>query len=439
MQTRVHDDIERTLRDLYLTDPRPWFVGFSGGKDSTMVADLVVRAVESIPQELRAKPVAMICTDTRVEIPAVLELVDSTLARIRSHSERNALRVETHLLRAPYSESFWVNVLGRGYPAPHRAFRWCTQRLKIDPAVRFIEGRLGHWGEAIIVLGARRAESATRARTMSNHRTRNGLSRHPDLPRVWVSNPIEHLTTQAVWEYLLAQTPPWGGDNRDLFWLYESASGSECPMQLDTNGPSCGNSRFGCWTCTVVKRDKATEGLIESGMVSMQGLLEFREKLIAHSDPANGMRESHRMNGDQGPGPLTIGARRLLLESLLLLQQQLGMILVSDEELRLIQTHWSTARQPDDGTGVLRVLNRTRGMCMDNPKSTEMIVGLQGEICACKGARADTLRRMLATVEKYLDSARAHGLPDELLRILNDDLLESAGDEEGNAECQTSS
>ncbi|MGO8813871.1 MAG: hypothetical protein ACLQVG_04295 [Terriglobia bacterium] len=46
---------------------------------------------------------------------------------------------------------------------------------------------------------------------------------------------------------------------------YASASNGECPIQIDTSTPSCGNSRFGCWTCTVVDRDKASEGLLASG------------------------------------------------------------------------------------------------------------------------------------------------------------------------------
>jgi hypothetical protein len=58
-------------------------------------------------------------------------------------------------------------------------------------------------------LGARRAESATRAQTLSGREARNGLTKHPDLPRVWVSNPIQHLTTEEVWAYLLQHPPAW--------------------------------------------------------------------------------------------------------------------------------------------------------------------------------------------------------------------------------------
>jgi len=81
--------------------------------------------------------------------------------------------------------------------------------MKIDPVNVFVQQRLGHWGDAILLLGARRAESSTRAQTLAGIEARSGLRRHPDLPRVWVSNPIEYLSTEEVWAYLLQRPNPW--------------------------------------------------------------------------------------------------------------------------------------------------------------------------------------------------------------------------------------
>lgn len=268
-------EIKNFLRDLYLDDPRPWLVGYSGGKDSTMLASLVFDAVLSVPPGQRKKPVAILCTDTRVEIPAIVETIEATLARMHKLSRQNALNIEVNLLKPPPEQSFWVNIIGRGYPPPNRTFRWCTQRMKIDPVNVFVQQRLGHWGEAILHLGGRRDESSTRAQAMASREARNGLNRHPDLPRVWVSNPIQFLTTEEVWAYLLQKPNPWGNDNRALYKLYANASNGECPIQIDTSTPSCGNSRFGCWTCTVVERDKASEGLLAAGDERMEHLIEF--------------------------------------------------------------------------------------------------------------------------------------------------------------------
>ncbi len=167
MTTRTYRDIRDFLSHLYKEDNRPWLVGFSGGKDSTMLASLIFEAVLSAPAVQRKKPVAVLCTDTRVEIPAIVEMVEGTLTRMQKFSQQNDLSIEVNLLRPPPEQSFWVNVIGRGYPPPNRTFRWCTQRLKIDPVTVFVNQRLGHWSEAILHLGARRAESSSRAQTMS--------------------------------------------------------------------------------------------------------------------------------------------------------------------------------------------------------------------------------------------------------------------------------
>jgi DNA sulfur modification protein DndC len=422
MTTSTYEDIKTSLRQLYLDDERPWLVGFSGGKDSTMLAALVFDAVLSVPQEKRAKPISVVCTDTRVEIPAIVEMVEGSLDKMRKCSEQHGLGIDVNLLKPPSEQSFWVNLIGRGYPPPNRTFRWCTQRMKIDPVNVFVQQRLGHWGEAILHLGARRAESSTRAQVMAGIEVRNGLRRHQDLPRVWVSNPIEYLSTEEVWAYLLQRPNPWGGDNRPLYKLYANASNGECPIQIDTSTPSCGNSRFGCWTCTVVDRDKASEGLLASGDERMEKLIEFRETLLYYRDPANGKRDMKRMNGNEGPGPLTISARRELLTQLIKLQEQTGLKLISEDELFLIQQFWKTARNPDDGGGVGRIVSRQKGIVMSDWKETNRLRELQEEVASEKGIRADTLRRLLAKVDEYSESHRAFGLPDNLLNILKDDL-----------------
>ena len=415
-------ELRDSLVELYHSDSRPWLVGFSGGKDSTMLASLIFEAVESIPESQRTKLIAVLCTDTRVEIPAVSRAVESALELMGQYSKEKNLNINVHLLKPPPEQSFWVNIIGRGYPPPNRTFRWCTQRLKIDPVSKFVQQNIGHWGEAILHLGARRAESSTRAQTMAGMDSRNGLRRHPDLARVYVSNPIEFLSTEEVWAYLLQKKNPWGGDNRALYKMYANASGGECPIQIDTSTPACGNSRFGCWTCTVVERDKASEGLLAAGDEVMEHLLGFRAKLVEAQNPLNGWRDTKRMNGADGPGPLTIEGRRQLLEALLKLQQETKLTLISPEEILLIQQMWKAARNPDDGLGVSRIVQSTKG-------ETEMAIGdgnqlrdLEERIAGQLNVRADTLRRMLAKVEEYSDSHRAHGLPDDLLNILKDDL-----------------
>lgn len=282
---------------------------------------------------------------------------------------------------------------------------------------------MGRWGEAILHLGARRAESASRAQTLGKRETRSGLRKHVDLPNVWISNPIEHLSTEEVWAYLLQVPNPWGGDNRALFKLYSNATGGECPLVLDKSTPSCGNSRFGCWTCTVVERDKASEGLLESGDERMEALIDFRETLIYYRNPENNKRDSKGMRGGNHPGPLLMKSRKELLSKLLKLQEETGLTLITEEELLLIQRLWQSARDPDDGNGVERIIRKHKGLPMNSDfQELNRLRDLQEKVARQKNISAESLRRMLNKVEEYSEMQRAHGLSDDLLNILKDDL-----------------
>lgn len=422
----MFDEIIETLRDLYLLDARPWVIGYSGGKDSTVIVSLAFEAVASLPPEARTKEIAVVCTDTRVEIPAVVQRVSAELDAMNRASVEKEFGITAHLLKPPAEQSFWVNMLGRGYPPPNRTFRWCTQRLKIDPVSDFIRGKLGHWGEAIIILGARRTESGSRAQTLGARKKReHGLRRHEDLPRCWISTPIEELSTMDVWDYLIERPNPWGGDNQGLFQLYKDASGGECPLVMDQTTPSCGNSRFGCWTCTVVERDKASEGLLATGDLRMEKLLAFRETMVRYRDPEQGFRDMVRKNGADGPGPLKLESRKDLLSQLLTLEKNTSLSLISEEELHWIQIFWKSARGPDSGNGVASILFTQRGLDMPSSNEDDQLRLIEQEIVEEKGISLGTLRRLVSKVEEYGESHRAVGLPDELLQILQDDLRQN--------------
>ena len=418
-------NILNNLQKLYIMDERPWIVGYSGGKDSTMIAKLVFDTIKALSPEKRTKEVCIVCTDTRVEIPAVLARVQNELDTMNVYSTEHDLNIQAYLLKPPSQQSFWVNIIGRGYPPPNRNFRWCTQRLKIDPVSAFIRGKLGHWGEAIILLGARLSESSSRSQTLTA-RAKNdfGLRRHDDLPRCWISTPIEHLSTTEVWDYLMESPCSWGEDNQGLFQLYKDASGGECPLVVDQSTPSCGNSRFGCWTCTVVDRDKASEGLLATGDTRMEALLHFRDTLVHFRDPENGCRDMVRKNGQEGPGPLKMDARKELLSKLLTLQEKSGLPVISEEELHWIQTYWNSARNPDDGTGVVNIIFQQKGGAMPDSRDESELKDIEQRVADEKGISLETLQRLIAKVEEYGESHRAVGLPDELLQILQDDLRE---------------
>ncbi|MDX5345742.1 MAG: DNA phosphorothioation system sulfurtransferase DndC, partial [Hymenobacteraceae bacterium] len=144
------------IKEQYLEedDGRPWIVAFSGGKDSTTLLMLVWEAMLDLNEvERKARTVYVICNNTLVENPQVLTFVNKQLDRIRESALEQGLPVIVDHTTPRLDDSFWVNLVGRGYPAPNNVFRWCTERLKISPTTQYIKEKISEHGEAIILLG----------------------------------------------------------------------------------------------------------------------------------------------------------------------------------------------------------------------------------------------------------------------------------------------
>ena len=218
------------VADLYTADGIPWVIGYSGGKDSTAALQLVWLALEKIPARQRGKPVYVISTDTLVENPVVALWVSKSLEKIGAEAERQRLPLTAHRLTPKTENTFWVNLIGRGYPAPRPKFRWCTERLKIMPSTDFISSVVQEHGEAVLVLGTRKAESAARARVMNRYeekRVRDRLSPNGSLPNSFVYTPLEEWTNDDVWMFLMQVANPWGYNNKDLLTMYQGRRRAE--------------------------------------------------------------------------------------------------------------------------------------------------------------------------------------------------------------------
>lgn len=361
---RTLGDIYEEIRTVYLSDNRPWILGFSGGKDSTCMAQLVWYAVSDLPPEKRQKKICIISSDTLVESPKIVEQITNTLDRMEKTARETGLPISTNLVRPKLEDTFWVCLLGKGYPAPSNNFRWCTDRLKIRNADRFINEKVSEYGEAIVLLGTRKDESGTRQQLMNLYEIKGSLlSRHSKFAQTYVYTPVRDFTTKDVWNYLLQNKSPWGNNNRDLLALYQNANAGECPLVVDTSTPSCGNSRFGCWVCTVVAKDNSMQNLIDKGEEWMEPLLELRQDLKDTQDPdkKREVREIKRRDGrvtfytngteKYTPGPYTLEFCKDFLRKLLVAQnkvQQMGpdpnMTLISEEEIHEIQRIWRMER-----------------------------------------------------------------------------------------------
>jgi DNA sulfur modification protein DndC len=277
--------------------------------------------------------------------------VDRLLERLEQSLEGLNVPVQVVRTKPLPEESFWVNLLGKGYPAPNRTFRWCTDRMKIRPTSRFIRQLVADNGEAILLLGVRRSESASRANSISRHEDAGSgrLSPHSDHKGVSIFSPIKELANADVWLTLLNSRPPWGGSYGELVTLYRNAAGGECPFVMTVgDAPSCGSSsaRFGCWTCTVVEKDNSLAALIDAGHEHLEPLADFRDRL-KHISQTPEYRKTTRRNGQHGMGPLTLEARHMLLDELLALRAQASFPLISDHEVRLIREQWEKDQTQD--------------------------------------------------------------------------------------------
>ncbi len=355
----VRQTIEK-LKEQYFLDNRPWVVTYSGGKDSTTVLHLVITMIQELNKEGKdTKHVYIVSSDTTVEMPIIENYTNTRLNQITEFAIKSGLKLSCHKLEPKLEESFWTLMLGKGYPAPTSSFRWCTERMKINPATEFLKTLVNKHQSILMLLGVRTDESIARANSIEgrvlNHR---GLSVHDSIPNAYVLSPIKYWTNEEVWTYLGKNPFPWG-DHSYMMSLYDKGSAEgDCNIALNPESPSCGKTRFGCWVCTVVEKDRSMEGMLKNGEEWMQPLWEYREKLFQYrNDPAK--RDTRRRDGSTGAGPFLMDTRKELLEDLLKVELEVNknyhsikvnahdynpkeeIELIKDDEIKLIQQNWN--------------------------------------------------------------------------------------------------
>lgn len=490
-----HEKISSTkdqIKSMYMMDNRPWVVGYSGGKDSTVVVQLVFQALSELRKEQLHKKVYVISSDTRVETPLIISSIEDTLNRIQAKANELQLPIECHKVRPEIDNSFWSYLIGKGYPPPRQKFRWCTDRLKIDPANQFILEKVSEHGEIVMVLGVRENESNTRDQVLKSHSIEGKvLMRHSTLQNAYVYAPIRDFSLDDVWDYLLddAYPSPWGSNNHDLRDLYDS-SNSECPLIVDKDikesAGSCGNSRFGCWVCTVVTKDKALIGFIESGYEWLVPLLEFRNNLTKYREVRE-YRQKYRMKGqvylttvnkdeidkskytiipedqlgdyiakkkidlatveelyllveDQegnykqlGLGPFTIKAREMILRELLETQKKVQEMkkdpqfeLITIEELKTIRRHWRSDGDFEDR--VPKIYDEIIGLPVeweydDSPVLQEEQVSLLRQLCDEKNLSESLMKKLITTQQNYYSLKLRKGVLQEINQTFNQEWL----------------
>ena len=415
---------------------RPWIIGFSGGKDSTVLLTLVWLALKRIKEDVLApfqlrRPVYVVCNDTLVENPIISSYVDDVLGQIEKQAREEDLPIFVRKTIPKLEDSLWVNVIGKGYPVPNTAFRWCTDKMKIKPTARFITEQVDECGEAIILIGTRKAESATRARSIKKHEVHGQrLTHHTLLHNTYVYAPIKELMLEEVWYIVNAIPCPWGFDNSVLFNIYMDASADdyECPTVVtDKSHGSCGQSRFGCWVCTVVKDDKSMRSLIKNGREWMKPLYDFRMELDSERNILEN-RMPFRRDGRRAVnnmGPYIFKYRAKILKRLLEVQHELQQVdskirLISDQELIAIQVNWY--RDFNFGYQVSEIYNSIykESFIMEESVKNKLEADLMREVCVNNPEEGELIEQLLLLQKSKSLMQRRRGLKNEIESRLKD-------------------
>ncbi|BAI94450.1 MULTISPECIES: DNA phosphorothioation system sulfurtransferase DndC [Limnospira] len=453
--TKIEEFVEslelltQEIQELYCLDHIPWVIGYSGGKDSTATLQLIWNAIAKLPPEKRHKKIHVITTDTLVENPVVSAWVKKSLEKMQEAAKTQNMPVQAHLLVPEIAQTYWVGLIGKGYPAPRHKFRWCTGRLKVDPSNRFIRNVVRSSGETIVVLGTRKTESANRAAIMEKRelkRVREHLCPHPHLPSSLLYTPIESWTTDEVWLYLMQFENPWNYSNKDLFAMYRGATAdNECPLVIDTSTPSCGSSRFGCWVCTLVDSDKSLTAMINNDEEKewLQPLVDFRLELDIWND--HDKRDFRRIFGtvqlfernvdgetsvEPIPGPYKREWREYWLKRVLEAQQQVrknappdmrDITLIQPEELSEIRRIWLEEKHEFDDS-LPRIYQEVTGEPFEDPRpGNNAMLGVDEwqileELSEGDMMYLELMTKLLDTERQYKTMSRRTGIYDTLER-----------------------
>lgn len=330
--TNLDNHTIKTIEMLYLRNQLPWALGFSGGKDSTAMLKLVYNALMNIKKP--KKEIYLVYCNSGVEIPLIENYVKNTLKNLTNELRDSKLPIKVKIVEPKIENRFFSKVIGRGYPTPTNKFRWCTDRLRIHPVQHIMNDT-----NNIVLVGIRKGESKERDKILENNYTNEAyILNQSNYSKVKIFAPILNYNVGDIWSVLKSKELPKAIDGTELELIYKYASNSfevrkDIEKQIDNHG------RFGCWTCTVVRKDKSTQNLINNGFTSLLPLLEFRDWLYYIRDKDE-YRCHWRRNGQRGKGPFTLDARKLILDKLLLAQEKSKYNLISEQEISFILSLW---------------------------------------------------------------------------------------------------
>ncbi len=304
------------IKQEYLKDSNPWIIGYSGGKDSSTVVKLVFLALRQL--ETYHKKVTIIYCDTNIENPIINNYAKKILKNLREECLKYQIPINIKILTHSTKNSFWVKIIGKGYPTPTYKFRWCTDRLRINPINEYIK-LLGQKQQITILLGVRKQESRERNKTINKNVIAEKYLKQTGNKKAIIYSPIINFDLSDIWKTLLLKSEPFSINGDELLKIYNDAS---CQFQEFENESKYGNARFGCWVCTVVRKDKSMINLIKSGHEELIPFLDFRSWILSIRDNPK-YRNKKICNGRENLGAFNLKARKLILKNIKELEKKL--------------------------------------------------------------------------------------------------------------------
>ncbi len=294
------------LEQLYKKNKR-WIVTYSGGKDSTALVVLSLY-MKTVHPDIDLN---ITYADTMMEIPQMAIVAKSFLESIK---ERYPAAVK--IVTPELEDTYWVRMIGRGYPPPGPRFRWCTPKIKIKPSRKL------HEDSGLFITGLRMGESQQRDIRLKSSCLNGGANECGS--EVWVNQkgidvaaPIIHWSAEDVWYFLMMPGRKAVAETQLVVDLYGNTS-----------------MRFGCWMCTVVMKDKTMIALAKSGDYKVKKLLEFREWIVEECKKP----ENRYFRKDGRKGRLRIEFRKEILAKLERLQMSLDITLILENEIKECET-----------------------------------------------------------------------------------------------------
>ncbi len=444
----VFENIIQEMSMVYQHDKRPWMIGYSGGKDSTLLCCLVMEMLQRLTKEKISKTVYIVSSDTMVENPIVVDYMHKMSDMINAAGA--PLKIKADIIYPKTEDTFWCKVIGLGYPPPEApGFRWCTERLKIHPMNKYTLDTIKNNGEVILLLGVRKAESTYRANNIRSREIEGKiLVPHNDIENTYVYNPLIEIPNEIVWHFLLKDDAksPWGSDNKYLFSLYQGEHlGEEQSVigEIDKDKiPVTGNFRFGCWICTMVKEDKSLKAFIDKGETWLIPLREYRNWLLElRTTPA--AREYKRRNGtmyrkadgELGQGPFTMTTRQEMLRRLLKLEVETNLNLITLEELKVIDEIWDSEGDLSRRS-LVDIYREVKGECLPwdeykIPIFPKEVVEEIKQHCSENDVEFEMISKLIVEIEANKNYTRSSMVTRAFDRILNQGWLHFESIEKG--------